>query len=77
MAHAHIALNIQRRRSGEAEGFHIRIDLSLKDARIRPGASEARDELVVHGTALLIDQLNALVGPVVRIAIVHHNIKAI
>lgn len=41
MAHAHIALNVQRRRAREAKGFHIRIDLSFEHTRIGPRASEA------------------------------------
>lgn len=77
MAHAYIALNVQRRRTRKAESFHICIHLRLEHTRVRPGAPKARDELVVHGTALMINQLNALISAIVRIAIIHHYIEAV
>jgi len=77
VAHPHIALDIERRGPSEPEGLHVRIHLGLVHSRIRPGAPEAWDELVIHRTAVLIDELYPLVGAIVGITIVDHYVEAV
>lgn len=77
MAHANIAFDIQGRRSREPKSLHISEDLRLEQTALGPGAPKPADQFVVNRTSILIDQLNSFVGAVVRVAVVHDDIKAI
>ncbi len=49
IAHAYVALDVERRRLREAEGLHVGVDHGLVHGYVHaPRALEARDELVVH-----------------------------
>lgn len=53
MAHSHVALDVERRRAGEAERLHVGKHLCLEHARLRPRATETGDQLVVHRAAAI------------------------
>lgn len=40
VAHPHVALYVERRRAGEAEGLHVGVHLRLEHARLGPRAAE-------------------------------------
>ena len=76
VAHADVALDVERGRAGEPEGLHVRVDDGLVDAAVHaPRALELGHDLVVVRAAVVVDQLDPLVGPVVRHAVVHHDIE--
>ena len=78
MAHPYVALNVERRRSREPEGLHVRVDDRLVHGAVHaPSALELGDELLVHRAAVVVDQLDALVGAVVSVAVVHHDVEAV
>jgi len=77
VTHANVAFDVESRRSREPEGLHVSKDLSLEQAALRPGTSEPADQLVIDRTSVLIDQLDALVAAVVRVAIVHDDVEAV
>lgn len=77
MAHANVALDVQRRRTREPKGLHISEDLGLEQAALRPGAPKPADQLVVDRTSVLIDQLDPLVAAVVRVAVVDDDVEAV
>lgn len=77
VAHANVALDIQRRRTREPEGLHVSEDLGLEQAALRPGAPKPADQFVVDRTSVLIDQLNPLVPAVMRVAVVHDDIETV
>ena len=78
MAHADVALDVERRRPREAERLHVRVDDGLVDAAVHaPRALELGHDLVILGAAVAVDQLDALVGPVVRHAVVHDDVEAV
>lgn len=77
MTHPDIALDVQGRRTGEPERLHVGEHLGLEQAAFRPGTPESADQFIIHGTAVLIDQLDPLVAAVVRVAIVHDDVETI
>lgn len=50
MAHAHVALYVEGRRAGEAEGLHVGEHLGLEHSTLTPRATESTDQLVVNWT---------------------------
>lgn len=77
MAHANIAFDIQGRRSCEPEGLHVSENLRLEQATLRPGAPKPADQFIIDRTSVLIDQLNSFVPAIMRVAIVHDDIKTV
>lgn len=77
MAHANITLDIQGRRTGEPEGLHVGEDLRLEQTAFRPGTSKPADQFLVDRTPVLIDQLNSLIAAIVRVAVIHDNVKTV
>lgn len=78
MAHPDVALDVEGRRAREPERLHVGVDDGLVHGAVHaPRALEARDELLVHGAAVVVDQLDLLVSPVVRVAVVHHDVEPV
>ena len=78
MTHPDVALNVQRRRAREPERLHVRVDDRLVHGAVHPApALELRDQLLVNGAAMVVDQLDALVGAVVGVAVVHNDIETL
>ena len=78
MAHPDVALDVERGRAGEPEGLHVRVDDGLVGAAVHaPRALELGHELLVDGAAVVVYQLDPLVGAVVREAVVHHDVEAV
>ena len=50
MAHADVALDIERRAASEAERLHVGVHLRLEHTLLRERALERADELLVHRT---------------------------
>lgn len=50
MTHAHVALYVEGRRAGEAEGLHVGEHLRLEHSTLTPRATESADELIVDWT---------------------------
>lgn len=48
MAHPDVALDVQRRGAGEAEGFHVRVNLRFVQTAVGPATAETRNQFVVH-----------------------------
>ncbi len=60
------------------ERFHMSVDESfVHGVSHSPGTLELADEFVVDGAAVVVDQLDLLVGAVVSEAIVDHNIEPV
>lgn len=78
MAHPDVALDVQRRSPRKSERLHVCVDERLvHGVGHSPGTLEPTDELLVDGTAVMVDQLDLLVGSVVRIAVVHNDVEAV
>lgn len=51
MTHADVAFDVERRRPGEPERFHVGKHLGLEHLAFAPRSSETADQLVVDGTS--------------------------
>ena len=78
MAHANVALDVERRRPRKPERLHVGVHDGLVDAAVHaPRALKLGHDLVVLGAAVVVDQLDALVGAVVCYAVVHHDVESL
>lgn len=77
MAHPNVTLDVESRRAREPEGLHVREHLSLEETALRPGTSESADQLVINRAPVLIYKLNPLAAAIVRVAVVHHDVKTV
>jgi len=77
VAHSNVAFNVQRRTAGEAESLHVGEHLRLVESSVRPGASEAADELLVEWAPVVVDQLDFLVGSIVGVTVAHDHIETV
>lgn len=77
MAHPDVALDVQGRRPGEPEGLHVSVDLCLEESALGPGSPEPTYEFVIYRASVLVDQLYALVAPVVCVAVVDYDVETV
>ena len=76
MTHADVALYVEGGGAGEPEGLHVGVDDGLVDAAVHaPRALELGHDLVVVRAPVVVDQLDPLVGAVVRHAVVHNDVE--
>lgn len=78
MAHSDVTFDIESRCSRKAKGLHVRIDQCvIHVVGHAPSALETRDELLVYRAAMVINQLNFLVGTVVGVTVIDHDVKTV
>lgn len=78
MTHPNVTFDVQCWSARESKCLHMSIDHSLVHGTIHaPRALELGNELLIHWTSMMIDELDLLVGTIVSIAIIHHNVESI
>ena len=78
MAHSYVALDVECRRSCEAESLEVRVDECLVHGVVHAQrALELGDEFGVDGAPVVINQLDLFVGTVVRVAVVDDNVESV
>lgn len=78
MAHPDVALDVEGRGAREPEGLHVGVDDRLIHVSVHaPRALEFGDQLLVDGAAVVVDQLDLLVGSIVGVAVIHHDVETV
>ena len=78
MAHPNVALNVKGWSASEPKRLHVGIDQGLVHGVIHPqGPLKLRDEFLVHGTPVMIYQLDLFVRPVVGLKRIDKTVHSV
>ena len=78
MAHSDVAFNVKRRCSSESECLHMSINQCVVHVVCHaPCALESRNQFVVDGASMMVDQLDLFVGSIMGIAVVDQNVESV